>query len=204
VSQRFRSRGAKTVIGGLHVTAVPDEAARYADTIVIGEGEAVWNTLVSDAASGRMRPIYDARTDDVDLARVPVPRYDLLDAGRYNRLTIQTLRGCPWRCEFCASSILLTPRYKQRCSSEVPRSLIRPSSTAAAKIAEIVIAILPTVAGALVVDRSATSAWSPSGGSRRSAAPATGEVESNDSVARTRLTTATCADSWGLTFRGKA
>jgi len=41
-----------------------------------------------------------------------MPRFDLLDPHQYNRITVQTSRGCPHRCDFCASSILLSPRYK--------------------------------------------------------------------------------------------
>ncbi|OGC78244.1 MAG: hypothetical protein A2Z27_01955 [candidate division Zixibacteria bacterium RBG_16_50_21] len=47
-----------------------------------------------------------------DLSQAPLPRFDLLDPDRYNRLTVQTSRECPHKCDFCASSILLTPRYK--------------------------------------------------------------------------------------------
>ena len=48
-----------------------------------------------------------------------MPRYDLLDIERYNRLTVQTQRGCPWRCEFCAASIRLTPKYKVKPIAKV-------------------------------------------------------------------------------------
>jgi radical SAM superfamily enzyme YgiQ (UPF0313 family) len=48
-----------------------------------------------------------------------MPRFDLLDIERYNRITVQTHRGCPWRCEFCASSITLTPLYKLKPIAKV-------------------------------------------------------------------------------------
>ncbi len=48
-----------------------------------------------------------------------MPRFDLLEIERYNRLTVQTQRGCPWRCEFCAASIRLTPKYKVKPVAKV-------------------------------------------------------------------------------------
>lgn len=111
LSERFRAEGVTTVIGGLHVTAMPDEALEYCDAVVVGEGEPVWGQILDDALAGNLAGIY--RSDgSYDLADAPIPRYDLLDPERYNRLTVQTQRGCPWRCEFCASSVLLSPRYK--------------------------------------------------------------------------------------------
>jgi len=58
-----------------------------------------------------LKPFYTPNKE-FDLAAAPMPRFDLLAPRKYNRLTVQTSRGCPHRCEFCASSILLTPRYK--------------------------------------------------------------------------------------------
>jgi radical SAM superfamily enzyme YgiQ (UPF0313 family) len=112
LSHRYRKEGVTTVMGGLHVTSCAEEALGHADIIVIGEGEVVWRRLLEDVENGRAERVYDARGCEWDLAEAPVPRFDLLDAERYNRITVQTNRGCPWRCEFCASSILLTPRYK--------------------------------------------------------------------------------------------
>ncbi len=114
IADRYRRHGVTTVMGGLHVTSCPDEALDHSDIIVIGEGEVVWGRLLEDVEKGRAQSVYDARGCEFDLADSPTPRFDLLDAGRYNRITVQTNRGCPWRCEFCASSILLTPRYKMK------------------------------------------------------------------------------------------
>jgi radical SAM superfamily enzyme YgiQ (UPF0313 family) len=112
LSDRYRAQGVRTVLGGLHVTARPDEAAAHADAIVIGEGELSWPQLVSDLAAGKLQPRYAPLGREFSLADAPLPRYDLLDMDRYNRITLQTQRGCPWRCEFCAASIRLTPLYK--------------------------------------------------------------------------------------------
>ena len=56
---------------------------------------------------------------EFDLQDAPMPAFELLDIGRYNRLTVQTSRGCPHRCAFCASSILLTKQYKQKPADRV-------------------------------------------------------------------------------------
>jgi radical SAM superfamily enzyme YgiQ (UPF0313 family) len=113
LADRFRAVGVRTVLGGLHVTALPQEALEHADAVVVGEGELGWPDLVADLGAGRrLRRIYAPGGREFDLADSPMPRYDLLDVERYNRLTVQTQRGCPWRCEFCAASIRLTPRYK--------------------------------------------------------------------------------------------
>ena len=112
LADRFRAVGVKVVMGGLHVTAEPSEALGHADAVVIGEGEIGWPDVLADLARGRLRGSYAPGGREFDLAAAPMPRYDLLDIERYNRLTVQTQRGCPWRCEFCAASIRLTPKYK--------------------------------------------------------------------------------------------
>ena len=113
LADRYRALGVPVVLGGLHVTALPDEAGRHADAVVIGEGEPVWLEVLQDAEAGRLKRSYRAR-GDFPLADSPIPAFELLDPAKYNRLVVQTSRGCPLRCEFCASSILLTRRYKQK------------------------------------------------------------------------------------------
>ena len=124
LAARYRARGTKVILGGLHVTACPDEAARHADAIVVGEAEPVWPQLLADLEAGRLRPRYQA-LEAFDLAQAPMPRFDLLDLSRYNRLTIQTTRGCPWNCEFCAASIRLNPKYRAKPVAKVIAELHR-------------------------------------------------------------------------------
>lgn len=119
LADRYRAAGVPTVIGGLHVTCLPQEALEHCDAVVVGEGETVWPRVIADAEAGRLAGIYSAQAVEFDLAAAPIPRFDLLDPERYNRLTVQTHRGCPWHCEFCASSILLTSRYKRKPVTKV-------------------------------------------------------------------------------------
>ena len=127
LADRYRSLGTKVILGGLHVSAVPDEAAAHADAIVVGEGETVWPRVMADLTSpgGELAKVYDARGQNFDLNQSPMPRFELLDPERYNRLTVQTQRGCPFRCEFCAASMRISPTYKtkpvERVMAEIRR-----------------------------------------------------------------------------------
>ncbi len=119
VAQRYRNQGVRTVIGGLHVTAVPEEALQHCDTVVTGEGEMSWPQLLNDFRNNRPQRLYQPGERQFDLAAAPLPRFELLDPTKYNRLPVQTQRGCPWRCDFCASSIALSPRYKVKPVAKV-------------------------------------------------------------------------------------
>ncbi|MHC4126704.1 MAG: B12-binding domain-containing radical SAM protein [Planctomycetota bacterium] len=122
---RFSAAGVPVVIGGLHVTSVPREPMSCGASAAVGEGEVVWPQILDDASRGRLQPVYDAGGRQFDLAEAPLPAFELLDIDRYNRLTVQTSRGCPWRCSFCAGSPLLTGRYKQKPVDKVLREIDR-------------------------------------------------------------------------------
>ena len=124
IADRLRMSGVKVAMGGLHVSVLPDEAARHADYVVIGEGENVWPHVVE--AAGRRAAPRVFRSQDfppVDVATLPVPRYDLLAGRPYNRFTVQSSRGCPWRCEFCASTVMLRRPYRKRPVEMVLRDI---------------------------------------------------------------------------------
>lgn len=118
LADRYRARGLKVVMGGLHVTACPEEALLHSDAVVVGEGEPVWVEVLRDAESGGLKRTYQTE-GEFNLAHTPMPAFHLLDPGKYNRLTVQVSRGCPFQCEFCASSILLSTRYKQKPQERV-------------------------------------------------------------------------------------
>lgn len=122
---RFKAIGVRTIIGGPHVSALPEEAAQYCDCVVIGEGEPVWLKVLEDAENMRLQQYYKSDDREFSLADAPMPAFELLDISKYNRLTVQTGRGCPHQCEFCASSVLLTNQYKQKPISKVLEEINR-------------------------------------------------------------------------------
>lgn len=115
MAARIREKGIPVILGGLHATLAPQEAARHVDALVIGEGEVVWPQVLKDLENGNLQPIYDARTiKPFDFREAPMPRFDLLKPDRYPRFTVQTQRGCPYACEFCAASMRLSPSFRTK------------------------------------------------------------------------------------------
>jgi radical SAM superfamily enzyme YgiQ (UPF0313 family) len=120
LADRLRAQGTRVVLGGLHATQCPAEAAEHADAVAVGEGELLWPRILEDFQKGSLRPLYrEERPGQLDLDSTPLPRFDLLDMGRYNRVTVQTSRGCPHLCEFCASSVLFGPGQRRKSVARV-------------------------------------------------------------------------------------
>lgn len=124
VADRLRQRGVAVAMGGLHVSVLPDEAREHADHVIIGEGETVWPHVVESAARRDAPRVWNANDHPpVDPKSLPVPRYELLLGRPYNRYTVQTTRGCPWRCDFCASNVMLRQVYRKRPVDHVIRDI---------------------------------------------------------------------------------
>ncbi len=119
VSRRFRSLGAKVVIGGVHATLLPEEAAQHADAIVIGEAEDVWQQLLADFRNGGLKPTY-RRGEAHSLAGLAKPRWDLLNKSAYlTTNVVQTTRGCPYDCSFCSVTTTFGRKYRRRPVEDV-------------------------------------------------------------------------------------
>jgi radical SAM superfamily enzyme YgiQ (UPF0313 family) len=103
IADHYRSKGVHVALGGRHVTAMPAEAARHADTVLMGPGEDTWPRFVSDLREGHPGRLY--RSIHRTLADQPPPRRDLIKRGRYllpNSIAVS--RGCPHRCQFCSNT----------------------------------------------------------------------------------------------------
>jgi radical SAM superfamily enzyme YgiQ (UPF0313 family) len=101
IADHYRSRGAFVCLGGLHVTALPEEAAEHADAIFLGPGEQTFPQFLEDFRAGRPERVYRSTTGRT-IERVPPIRRDLIRRGSYlvpNSIVVT--RGCPQHCDFC-------------------------------------------------------------------------------------------------------
>jgi radical SAM superfamily enzyme YgiQ (UPF0313 family) len=119
IADRFRERGVKVVLGGMHATAIPEEAIRHADAVVIGEAEEVWPQLLEDAGRGSLRQFYRGK-NLCQMRNMPIPSQELLNKEKYlSTNLIQTSRGCPNHCSFCSIHLISGKEYRFRPVSEV-------------------------------------------------------------------------------------
>ncbi len=114
LADQYRSRGIPVVLGGVHPSMCPEEAAQHADSVVIGEADRLWPELVQDFARGKMKSRY-YDSEAVDLATVALPRRHLLDRKGYVLFnSVQTTRGCPFNCNFCSVTTMSGVKYRFR------------------------------------------------------------------------------------------
>ena len=125
IAAKFRARGVKVVIGGIHPSMCPDEAKEHADSVVVGEAERTWGLLIEDLRRGELKPFY--RENELqELVGLPIPRRDLLSRKSYwTTNCVQTSRGCPFACDFCTVTIFGGNQFRLRPVEEVVEEVRR-------------------------------------------------------------------------------
>lgn len=113
IADRFRQQGTAVVLGGPHVTLMPDEAQAHADVIFVGEAEIQWPQFLREFEEGRHRPRYCA-TEPPSLENAPMARKDLFHRRDYTNGVLFATRGCPYHCEFCTLAIMYQSHVRQR------------------------------------------------------------------------------------------
>ena len=100
IADIFRNKGIKVIMGGIHVSFMPDEALQHCDQVVIGEAEDILFDLVEDKFESKI--VQGIRTED--LSKYPMPDYSLVEGIKKNPeiVSVTTSRGCPFACKFCS------------------------------------------------------------------------------------------------------
>ena len=118
LAAEFRLRGACVAMGGPHVTLLPEEAARHADVIFVGEAEGLWEEFLADFAGGTRRSVY--RQDRApDLPGSPMANKALYHRRDYSSGVLFATRGCPNRCDFCSVAVMYPHGLNKRPVAEV-------------------------------------------------------------------------------------
>lgn len=119
IADKFREKGVSVVLGGIHPTAIPDEALKHADAVVVGEAENVWKNVIEDFKRGCLSSVYQSETKP-NLAGMPFPRRDICLPRRYlMRNLVETSRGCPFNCMYCSDWLVYGDKYRFRPIEEV-------------------------------------------------------------------------------------
>jgi radical SAM superfamily enzyme YgiQ (UPF0313 family) len=116
IARKFRERGMTVVMGGYHVTSVPEEAAAYCDSVIVGNAENVWKKMLVDFQGGRLKRRYDGERGGTP----PMPDRSIYADKKYLPITlIETGRGCPHTCEFCAITAYYGGTYTPRAVEDI-------------------------------------------------------------------------------------
>ena len=117
IADTFRKKGVPVVLGGSHVSALPDEAIQHADSVVIGEAEGCWEKLIDDFkryGKEGLKKFYKNQ-EKPDLSEVPFPRWDILKEDTYIvKKVLHATRGCPYNCSFCSVTRFFGRKIRKR------------------------------------------------------------------------------------------
>ena len=118
MSEKFRKKGVNVVMGGPHVTLLPEEVTKHCDYLIIGEGEIVWPQFLTDFRNGNAQKVYQSVVAP-NLENLPVPRWDLLQRRRLMKGAVIATRGCPYLCRYCNLKQIYHPPFRKRPIQDV-------------------------------------------------------------------------------------
>ena len=118
LATQFRSRGICVVMGGPHVTLLPDEARQHADVIFIGEAEGLWEEFLANFRTRSYRDVYHS-TRAPSLENSPMARKALFHRNDHAGGVLFATRGCPGRCDFCTIAVTYRHELHKRPIAEV-------------------------------------------------------------------------------------
>jgi radical SAM superfamily enzyme YgiQ (UPF0313 family) len=118
----YRGRGYFAVAGGSYASLCPEAYESLADAVVAGEAEYIWKEFCRDFERGEPKRLYH-ETGVVDLTDSPVPRFDLLQVDKYQSMSLQFSRGCPFQCEFCDIIVMFGRKPRTKTVEQVGREL---------------------------------------------------------------------------------
>jgi radical SAM superfamily enzyme YgiQ (UPF0313 family) len=114
IAQAYRKRGTPVVLGGIHPTAMTEEALEHCDAVVVGEAEECWPRLIEDFRRGNLKSIYQ-QGDFTPPAEIPPARHDIYNPKDYFPVSpVQATRGCPYLCDFCSVRRFFGGTYRYR------------------------------------------------------------------------------------------
>lgn len=119
IAAMCRDRGMKTVMGGPHASACPDEAARYFDSVAVGECDEIWPKIIADAAAGQLARKYEGGLPDLEAGYGEAAQDAQPINGHYDVAALQTSRGCPVNCDFCGVTRFNGSKIRRRRMDDV-------------------------------------------------------------------------------------
>lgn len=123
ISLRFRQNGIKVVMGGPHVTLLPDEAKKHCDYLIVGEAEEIWPQFLEAFYDGNARCRYTCERPP-SLQGLPIARRDLIKRRMYTKGAVFASRGCPYSCRYCNLKQIYHPSFRMRPIHEVIKDIM--------------------------------------------------------------------------------